>query len=279
MVRRRGQQTAVFLAAVRAMDRRAGRGAPVRDSFFRHAVDGQTRYPLAQLMSSRRGASGGGRGGKTRLALYLSLLWVASGEGHASHRSARFWADLLDLPDPEHAGSRTVRSTWSELAARNLVSITKSEVAGNAPTVRLLREDGSGQAYTIPVGRDGDTYRRVPEEAWRSLLPNGELTGAGLVMYLVAIRTAGQAGRLDGLTFPRAYFKTEYGLGESTRRSGLRNLTDLGVLQRHTRHVDDSGDLLERRRQRDVFDLSAEYVYDPEQDKPSTPPAGQGARA
>lgn len=246
------------------MDRRAGLGAPVRDTFFRCEVDGQQRHPLAQLMNSRSGRSGGGRGGRTRLALYLSLLWVAAGEGHSSHRPASFWASLLDLPDPDGAGSRVIRSTWSELEARRLVTVTRGSFSGEVPTVRLLREDGSGRPYTIPTGHDGDTYRRVPEVMWRTLLHAEDLTGAGLAMYLVVLRTAGQARRTDGLTFPRAHFKAEYGLGESTRRSGLRNLADLEVLVKHTEHVDDSGDVLERRRRRDVYDLLEEYVHIPQ---------------
>lgn len=261
MARISAPRRAAFQAAVRAMGRRAGLGAPVRDAFFRCELDGQQRHPLAQLMSARSGRSGGGRGGRTRLALYLSLLWVAGGEGHSSHRPASFWAALLGLPDPDGAGSRVIRSTWSELEARRLVTISRGSYSGDVPTVRLLREDSSGQPYTIPTGRDGDTYRRVPEVAWRMLLPDEDLTGAGLVMYLVALRTAGQASRTDGLTFPRAHFKTEYGLGESTRRSGLRNLADLGVLAKHTEHVDDAGDVLERRRRRDVYDLLEEYAH------------------
>lgn len=55
----------------------------------------------------------------------------------------------------------------------------------------------------------GDTHRRFPEVTWRTLLHDEELTGAGLAMYLVALRTAEQARRADGLTFPRAYFKAE----------------------------------------------------------------------
>src|SRR4051812_45323767 len=109
---------------------RSGQGAPVRDTFFRCEVGGQQHHPLAQLMSSRSGRSGGGRGGRTRLALYLSLLWVAGGEGHSSHRPASFWAALLGLSEPEGAGGRVVRSTWSELEARGLVAVTRGDYPG-----------------------------------------------------------------------------------------------------------------------------------------------------
>lgn len=262
---------AAFQAATRAMKERRGRGAPVRDAFFRWEEDGRPHHPLAQLMNSRSGRSGGGRGGRTRLALYLSLLWVASGGDHSTQRPASFWASLLGLSDPEDAGSRVIRSTWAELEVRGLVKVTPGTYSGDVPTVRPLREDGSRRAYTIPLGRDGDTYRRLPEAAWRELIHAEELTGAGLVMYLVALRTAEQAGRTDGLTFPRAFFRDEYGMGESTRKSGLRNLVDLAVLVQHLEHVDVFGDVLERRRPRAVYDLLPEYARPTE---PAVPAPG-----
>jgi hypothetical protein len=224
-------------------------------------------------MNSRSGSSGGGRGGRTRLALYLSLLWVAGGGEHASHRPASFWAALLGLPDPEGAGSRVIRSTWKELEARGLVTITPGAYSGEVPTVRPLREDGSRRRYTIPTGHDGDTYRRVPEVAWRMLIHEEDLTGAGLAMYLVVLRTAEQARKLEGLAFPRAYFRDEYGLGESTRKAGLRNLADLGILTKQTERVDDLGDTLERRRRRNVYDLLQEYARVPEPIAPPVPDA------
>lgn len=252
-------QREMFDAVQVRMGPRRGLGAPVRDEFFHHDVDGVRQYPLARLMSSRS-TSGGGRGGKTRVVLYLSLIWVAAGGDHSTDRPARFWAALLGLPDPDGAGARVVRSTWSELQARRLVEITPGEHAGAVPTVRLLREDGSGRPYTIPDGRAGETYRRIPEFAWRRLFAEPELTGPGLALYLVAVRTAYRARRLEELTFPTAYFRTEYGLGESTRKSGLRNLTDLGVLVPHRRRMDDFGDSSRRARMRYVYDLLEDYA-------------------
>lgn len=73
---------------------------------------------------------------------------------------------------------------------------------------------------------------------------------------------------------PRAYFKAEYGLGESGRKTGLRNLADLGVLIKHTKHIDDLGDTLARRRRRNVYDLPEEYARIPEPIAPAVPGAG-----
>lgn len=254
-------QREMFDAVVQRMGPRRNLGAPIRDSLFRYDVADQRYYPLARLLSSRGGKAGGGRGGRTRVALYLSLIWVASGGDHSSDRPARFWAGLLGIPDPDGAGSRVIRSTWRELEARNLVSLTPGAHSGAVPTVKLLREDGTGKPYTIPTGKDGDTYRRVPQTAWKALFHEPELTGPGLVMYLVTLRTAGRANRLEGLTFPRAHFQAEYGIGESTRKSGLQNLVRLGVLDAHRHRTDDYGDPSRRGRSRytyDLFDLYAD---------------------
>lgn len=251
------RQREAYRAVVRSLNQRRDLGAPVRDSFF-HST-GSIRHPLASLMSSRSGP-GGGRGGRTRVALYLSLLWVAAGGDHSSERPASFWAELLGLSDPDGAGSRVVRSTWRELETRGFVTLTPGDQSGAVPTVRLLREDGSRKEYSIPAGEGGDTYRRVPQSAWQHLLHEADLTGAGLAMYLVALRLADRAQRVDRLVFPASYIRDEYGLGESTRKSGLRNLVDLGVLDPMPARLDEFGDMGRARRRRYVYDVMPEYV-------------------
>lgn len=266
-----------FHAVLRSMGRRQGMGAPVRDVFFKTEIDGKTHYPLARLMSSRSGP-GGGRGGQSRLALYLSLLWVASGKDHSSQRPANFWAGLLGLPDPDDAGSRVVRSAWKELEVRQLVTLAGGTYDGDVPTVTLLREDGSGAPYTIPTGRNGDYYRRVPEQAWNRLIGEPSLTGPGLAMYLVAVRTAEQARRNTGLTFPRAYFQSEYGLGDSTRKSGLRNLSEMAVLDARPQRTDDFGEIGRRARLRNLYDLNNLYGPVPRATPSQEPGESSGLR-
>ena len=114
------------------------------------------------------------------------------------------------------AGSRVIRSTWKELEKRSLVAIEPGAASGDVPTIRALREDRSGKSYTIPTGQRGDTYRRIPELAWRMLFPSPNLTGPGLVMYLISPRTHGQANGGE-MTFPRKYISTEYGISDFRR--------------------------------------------------------------
>lgn len=254
----KAKQRHAFDSISRLQTQRSGMGTPIRDAFFITTRGGNTHHPLASLMNAR-GGSGGGRGGKTRVLLYLSLLWVASGGDHTTKRPASFWADLLGLPDPMGASSRAIRSNWDELKNREFIVIEHADVSGDIPTIYALREDCSGNRYKIPTGYGGDTYRRIPETAWRTLFHDAALTGPGLVMYLVSLRAYGQT-RGSTLTFPRAYFRREYGMGESTRKAGLRNLVDLGVLEEEGISVE-TGTGGPRRRGRTQYALL--HIYGP----------------
>lgn len=267
-------QREAFNRVVRFQQNRFGKGTPLRDDFFKSVRQDWSHHPLASLMNARSG-SGGGRGGKTRVLLYLSLLWVAGGGDHTTTRPAWFWADLLGLPDSKGAGGRAIRSNWEELQRRNFVAIESGKASGDLATIRALKEDGSGDAYEIPTGQPGDTYRRVPEAAWRTLFHTTDLTGAGLTMYLVSLRTFGQA-RGNPLTFPRSYFRGEYGMSESTRKAGLRNLVELGVLEAEGTSVETGAGV--RRRGRTNYSLLPLYEP-PAPARPATSPLEQDSPA
>lgn len=59
---------------------------------------------------------------------------------------------------------------------------------------------------------------------------------------------------VGGLTFPGSYITTEYGIGESTRKSGLRDLSSAMVLERDRKPVDDFGGTSHRVRWRYTYD-------------------------
>lgn len=247
---------------------RLGLGAPVRVNFFRQA----DRYPMAELMSGR-GAGGGGRGGRTRLALLLSLIWVASGKDHSSTRPASFWARLLGMRDPDVAGARAIRSTWAELERRRFVRITEGRFSGDVPTVTLLNETGTGAPYTIPTGSRGDIYFRVPEALWKSGLLRHEdgLSGPGLVMYLASLQTM-QSTHQPVIFFPSATFHLSYGMSETTRKNGLRNLVTLNVLDLSRRAIDSDGGIGHRRWRRNTYELAEHLALPP---RVAVPPQSQ----
>ena len=231
---------------------RRGLGAPVRTAFFMKAPG---EHPMASLMSGRQG-SGGGRGGRTRLALLLSLIWVASGKDHSTTRPASFWARLLGMPDPGERGARTINATWAELERRGFVKVQRGAHSGDVSKITLLDESASGAPYRIPTGSEGDWYIRVPENLWLAPVLAPEVTGPGLALYLVALRTYGLARNKDRLTFPAGTFHDRYGLSESTRKKGLKNLDEHLILTRTSSVVDDFGGVGHRLRPRNTYELA-----------------------
>lgn len=249
-----------FHHVLKTMDGRRGMGVPVRDVFFSNdEPTAGLSHPIAALMNGKKG-SGGGRGGKLRLSLYLHLLWVAAGKTHGSSRPASFWAELLGLEDPLDQGARRIRAAWKDLQDRKFVLILPANTPGDNDEIRPLREDGSGRPYSIPTGYDGDTYRRIPEIALRKLFGDPELTGSGLVAYLALRVLSLKVSRHEDLVLGKEYFSKEVGMGDTTRKKGLENLEFLGVVESHLEKIDGSGEKFDTRgRRRRIYTLVEEY--------------------
>ena len=222
-------------------------GAPVRRSFMRRTED-QQRTPLEELMTSTRHVAGG-RGGRARLALLLSLWWVNARPdedgAHTSRRTTTWWTDLLGLPDV-HQGARIVNANLKELAARGFVTSIPG-TPGMPKTITLLDEHGTGQLYRRPDGVDGDAYFRIPEQLWTTGLI-GQLSGPALVMYLAMLYhhrrfPTDKPGRFTTrpIWFTAKSFHALHGLSEDTRLAGIRELHRLGVLTIDTVSADSSG--------------------------------------
>ncbi|WP_329414745.1 hypothetical protein OG563_18395 [Nocardia vinacea] len=145
------------------LDDRYRRGAPLRREFLNVDIDG-ARSPIARIMNSS-GGSGGGRGGHIRLALLLSIIWVASKPPHDATRPARWWAEVAGLPDPTGAGARRVLNAMRELHERGFPTMEGGK-NGQSPTVQLLNEIGDQTAYQLPFEDLEPNYVRVPHQLW-----------------------------------------------------------------------------------------------------------------
>lgn len=262
------QRRAALQVAV-GMDERAGMGAPVRRTFIR-PPEGGGPSPLVQLLSSREG-SGGGRGGRTRLALLLSLLWINAKAPFDTHRPATFLADLTGFTYGGKVPDRRARQATSamlnaeaELAARGFVTLRKGTPVGATPrTITLLHEGGSRQPYSIPTGSDGDSYIRVPEELWtRGALTH--LTGPGIATLLALLELAGREPH--PFTLGSGIAMARFGISDTTRKKGLKNLYDIDIVDKRLEEV--PGDD-QRTRKRNVYTLSPAYY--PKHWKAGTP--------
>lgn len=229
-------------------------GAPLRRDFLKR-VDGE-RSPVETLMNASRGV-GGGRGGRTRLAVLLTALWVNSSDDHSSTRPARWWAEMIGEPDPSTA-ARKITTTLRELDRRGFLALTEN-AGGTPPTVTLLDERGGGEPYVRPDGTTG-SYFRIPEQLWTTGLI-ARLSGPGLVMYLATLyyHHRDDHGVAPPVWFVGKSFHARHGLSEDTRLDGLRNLEDNGVVYVDTVSIDNTGNRGQRTYSRRLFSLLPAY--------------------
>ena len=124
----------------------------------------------------------GGRGGTVRLKLYLSLLWIASGEPHDAQFPARAWAELLDLNDPDTLGARRVKDAVDWLDREGFLKVERQ--AGRPSILFLLDDAGRRTDYAKP-GTVKEVYDRLPAVFWT----NGwlaVLSASAIALLLVA---------------------------------------------------------------------------------------------
>jgi hypothetical protein len=206
-------------------------------------------------------AGGGGRGGKTRAAVLLSLLWVLAAAPHVSNRPARFWGELIGLEDPDAAGARAVLSSLSELEKRGFIGLEYSE-PGLPPTLQLLKENGSKEVYTVPGAAKGgaaEPYFRVPDYLWTSGAIR-TLSGPALAMYLVVLSVHRSDIEDYRVWFSPSTFKQRFGLGDSTRKTGLRELVEAGILMDFDESLDSAGETGNRTYRRKTYRLDTKFV-------------------
>ena len=168
--------------------------AAVRYRFIARQEPSEPSPPMARIL---RG--GGGRGGATRLKLYLSLLWLArnrSLDRPVFAFPAQQLAILLGLPHPDDAGARRVQEALRWLAREKFVALDRRP--GDVTRVHLLDDAGSGEPYR-PAGaltprarrrsqqeRERHFYVQLDARFWTKGWVN-ELSGAAIAMYLACL--------------------------------------------------------------------------------------------
>lgn len=205
---------------------------PVRKTFVR-TDDREKTPPLAQIVSTR------GRGGAVPLKVYLALLRRSSSPPFDTRLSARRWAGLLDLDTPNTRGARRVNDAIRRLEGLGLICVEAAR--GEASTITVLREDGSGDSYTLPHAlarskqlrpgktrpRDEDWYLQVPDRLWEGYIQ--KMSGPALAMLLILL--AEPASRNEGMWWSVENFPDWYKISTSMRAKGTSELVDLGLVQ------------------------------------------------
>lgn len=232
--------------------------AAIRRSFVERGEDGSAS-PLSQLMSGANAPrGGGGRGGRTRIALLITLLWVIAHEPYDSKRISRYWASLLGEPDPAGAGAHAVLDALHDLQERGFIALDTSGT--NRMLITLLRETADNHPYSFPDPKKGDSYFRVPRTLWTTGMIH-EMSGRALALYLITLSHAGWGEREFWIN--QSLFAERYGLGETTRKKGLKELVDLGVLEIASVSRSLPGETSGRTFRRNIYVLTPAFRYEP----------------
>jgi hypothetical protein len=242
-------------------------GAPLRREFMVRPERSEPT-PLNQLMSSQA-AAGGGRGGRQRLALLLTALWVCSKPPHSTKHSASWWAEMIGLPEPRgQAAGRSVVANLRELDRRGYITLEAGR-NGLLPEVSLRSELGTGEPYVRPHLDPYPSFIRVPETLWtRGLI--GELDARALAMYLVLIYYTNLDARNE-IWFSNTAFRERHGMAEATRLNGLNKLVNLGVATMREDYVDAVHDVGYRTIKRRFYRLDPLYIPPSTSKRDATP--------
>ena len=246
--------------AARAASDQAGAGsAAIRYRFIARQEASAPSPPLARIL---RG--GGGRGGATRLKVYLSLLWLTRNrnlERPVFAFPAQQLAALLGLPSPEDAGARRVQEALRWLAKEGFVALDRRP--GDVTRVHVLDDAGSGEPYQPPGRLTTRAPRRSQKEREQHFYVQldarfwtegwiTQLSGVAVAMYLACLYE--QRGRSDEAIWVSPRMGRErYDLSDETRNKGLRELTDRGLLSLARRPVPATSFFDDRFRARNVY--------------------------
>lgn len=238
---------------------RRGKGALVRNEFVRSPSDGVVPR-LAELAKTR------GRGAEVPLKLYLGLMWLSSKPPYDSQLAANAWARVLDLPNPDGTGARRIQNAAARLASDDLKLIQLEPRPGQTSKIVLLREDGSGEPYSLPKGRYDrgkqrqDTYFNVPPMLWTSGHMQN-LSAAALVMLLIVLEES------RGKTGPQWWsvdtFHKRFHINKDVRAKGTKELTERQLLIVGRQKVGDwpgHTGLLNPRKVRNTYQLTNEAI-------------------
>lgn len=214
---------------------------PFGSTFLRSNDD--IRPPLARLIQ-------GGRGGQTRLKLYLTITMMATRSPHdiQSPPSPGLWARTFAMVDP--AASRRVTSNLRWLHNNKFIVLTSR--AGNIPKITLLNTAGTGGPYVRPTVA-GDTYITLPLDLWNQgwIL---KLSATALAL-LMAIRDVQQAQ--DQPRYASRQRHDSYHLSWDTWTRASKELASQDVLQ--ITRLPQGGDF-DYQRMRNLYRINLERL-------------------
>lgn len=246
------------------------KAAPVRAAF----ISSPTSASVPPMTSLLRG----GRGGEVKLKLLLSMIWVAASKPYDVTQPARAWAQLIGLPEPRDRGAARVNAASRRLVEGGFLAAEKRP--GQPSRLILQNELGTGEPYVHPgeawelvkdagsrERRQTPRYTNLPKELW-TLGWMAALSGPGLAMLLI-LKESARGRPLIDLWFAPSVAAARYGLNEATRKKGLNELENFGLVTVDSAVVNRDPLLMQRRR--NIFTVHEENL--------GTKPEDSAARA
>lgn len=180
--------------------------------------------PLAKFVSQRRG---------TALDLLLLAHTISPlAVGGELIAPSSDWTSMLGTADRPGRRAAVSRS-WDWLDAEQFI---RARRAGQLRSIKVLREDGSGQPWTHPAEKS-EPYFKLPNSVWQSgLWANLLLPAKAVLLIALSLQSRGE----PSFQLPIERGSDWYGLGARTVRSGLNQLHDAGLLRRWSEQWADS---------------------------------------
>ncbi|GAA1356120.1 hypothetical protein GCM10009636_24870 [Arthrobacter koreensis] len=243
------------------LDEDSGRrkAIPIRKSFVRVEKGADTPPPLAELVKR------GGRGGGVIVKLYLALVWRCSGGDFDTDISARTWANLLGLEDPNIKGARRIAKAIKILEECKLISVSPRR--GEPSVITLLDESGDKSPYDLPSTSYAtkklrrDIYFKVPTTLWTEGFIQRMSAPAMTMLLILLAEQSGDVspGESDGkeVWWSTERFPQQYFVSPSMRSRGTKDLRDLNLLYVQRASVAPPGNnrTFARERVRNVYRL------------------------
>jgi hypothetical protein len=199
---------------------------PVRQLFVQHR-QGERPSTLGDMVGKREFRP---------LVLYLLLLACETLLAHNRWLPLRTVANMLTTSNYP-CSVRQARQAIDVLKRRDLVRVVER---GTSVELYPLLEDGSGAAWTPPMGQDEapdlKPYMAVPHALFSDAVLD-RLHLPGLAMLLVALKET-NAKSVFSVSVER--FEEWYGFSERTAERGYRELADAGLMRVHRQLVRDS---------------------------------------
>ncbi|WP_092978087.1 hypothetical protein [Actinopolyspora lacussalsi] len=215
-------------ARVKLLERNKRPAVPLRHTFVQRPSEETPRHgPLCEFV----------RNGDLRgLRAYLVVVAASGGEraedGWTTELDSMVWARLFDTD--QHTGPRGARAAaqriLDRLQDRGLIHRARSARGSRQIAVTLLREDGSGKPYDRPDGGDtADRFLRLPVVFWNERF-DARLSLPAMTMLLVLLKERRWSA------FPPDKMPDWYGISADTTQRGLKELNELGLVERRTRY-------------------------------------------